>query len=359
MIARGVVCADKKDILSMTREEIAAEFAALGLPKYRAGQVYRRLHRFEKGGFEVFSELPLELRERLDRLYEIPSIEIVSKRESGDGTVKYLFKFGDGATAEAVRMDYDHGRTLCISTEVGCPMGCAFCASGIGGLVRRLNASEMLLQVAEAAREGQKRIDGVVMMGTGEPLDNFEASVEFIGLVGEKNGLCIGARHISLSTSGLCERISKLQEYGLGITLSVSLHAADNETRNRLMPVNKRCGVRRLVKTATEYQKATGRRVSYEYALIAGVNDRPEDAQRLIALLKGTGSHINLIRLNRVEERPFVPPPENHVRRFADALARGGLNVTLRRRLGADIEGACGQLRRKELKELKETKGNS
>ncbi len=337
----------KTDILSLLPAELEQSLTGMGLARFRAKQVFLRLHRYEWESFDDFTELPKAERARLAETYALPSIEIVRRQESAlDGTVKYLFRLGDGNCVESVLMKYKHGNTLCVSTQVGCKMRCAFCASGLDGFVRNLSAGEILMQAAAARRDSGERVDGIVMMGTGEPLDNFEASVDFILLAGEKNGLGIGQRHISLSTSGLVPKIRALAERKLAITLSVSLHATRDEARSALMPVNRRYPIAELVQAATEYQRVTGRRVSYEYAVMAGVNDSEREAGELAALLRGTGAHLNLIRLNEVKETRFRASAEQRLRQFVAALEARGLHVTVRRRLGADIDGACGQLRR-------------
>lgn len=337
----------KKDILSLRAPELEAELTALGLPKFRAKQVFLRLHRYEWQNFDDFTELPKDLRTKLDATYALPCAEIVRRQESAiDGTVKYLFRLRDGHCVESVLMKYKHGNTLCVSTQVGCKMACAFCASGLDGFVRHLTAGEMLMEIASARRDSGERVDGIVMMGTGEPLDNFAASVDFILLAGEKDGFSIGQRHISLSTSGLVPKIYDLAKLDLGITLSVSLHATRDAVRNDLMPVNRRYPIAELVKAATDYQKTTGRRVSYEYAVMAGVNDSSREADELAQLLRGTGAHLNLIRLNEVKETKFKASAEQRLQQFVKMLETRGLHVTVRRRLGADIDGACGQLRR-------------
>lgn len=334
---------NKTDILSMTAGELSELLASEGEKSFRAAQIYSRLHEKKTFSFDGMTELPAALRARLAGRFGVPGLKIVTKQTSADGTVKYLFETDDGNRIEAVLMEYIHGTTLCISTQAGCRMGCAFCASGLNGLARNLNPSEMLMEIFRAEEDSGRRVDGIVMMGTGEPLDNFDASVAFIGLTD------IGKRHISLSTSGLCDRIRELQKYSLEITLSISLHAPTDEIRSRLMPVNRKWPVRELVETASAYQSATGRRVSYEYAMIDGVNDSPAEAEALIRLLSGRGSHLNLIRLNRIPESPFAPTPETRLAAFKKKLEAGGLNVTVRRRLGADIDGACGQLRRRNI----------
>lgn len=335
----------KTDIASLRPEELSAEIAGLGQPKYRALQIYSGIR--SGRAIEELTNVPLALRNSLAERFAVPAVSVAKKQISSDGTEKYLFSLGDGSFVEGVFMRYNHGNTLCISTQVGCRMGCAFCASGLDGLLRGLNPSEMLGEIAAAQRETGERVDGVVMMGTGEPLDNFEASLEFIRAVSSPESFNIGQRHISLSTSGIVPKINALAEEKLGITLSVSLHAPFDEMRSRLMPVNRRWGIGELIPAVTAYQQKTGRRVSYEYAMISGLNDTPECAHRLVSLLSGTQAHINLIRLNEIAESPFHPSTKENLDRFMGILEHGHINATLRRRLGRDIDGACGQLRRR------------
>lgn len=337
----------KTDILSLTEAELEQELTALGLQKFRAKQVFLRLHRYRWHGFSDFTELPAAARESLAAHFALPEAEIIRRQQSAlDGTVKYLFRLADGNCVESVLMKYHHGNTLCVSTQVGCKMHCAFCASGLDGFVRHLTAGEILMEVAAATLDSGERVDGIVMMGTGEPLDNYDNSLAFIELVGLPDGFSIGQRHISLSTSGLVPKIYELAKLGLGITLSISLHATRDEVRSELMPVNRQYPIDHLVRAATEYQKITGRRVSYEYAVMAGVNDSDREADDLARLLRGTGAHLNLIRLNEVRETRFRASAEQRLKHFVAELERRGLHVTVRRRLGADIDGACGQLRR-------------
>lgn len=352
----------KLDLLSMRPDELERTLTEMGFARFRAKQVFLRLHRYAWHSLDDFTELPKAERSRLAETCTLPSIEVVRRQQSAlDGTVKYLFRMADGHCVESVLMKYKHGNTLCVSTQVGCKMHCAFCASGLDGFVRNLTAGEILMEVAAATHDSGERVDGIVMMGTGEPLDNFAASVDFILLAGEKEGFSIGQRHISLSTSGLVPQIKQLAELHLGITLSVSLHATRDEARSALMPVNRRYPIAELVQAATAYQKETGRRVSYEYAVMAGINDSPREVQELASLLRGTGAHLNLIRLNEVRETRFRASAEERLRHFVMELEARGLHVTVRRRLGADIDGACGQLRRSVSKEkdAKENDSNS
>lgn len=339
----------KTDILSLTEAELGELLSDLKLPGFRISQIRRGI----LAGRDIsgLTDLPLSLRTELGSRFAVPKVSVASKQVSSDGTEKYLFELGDKSFVEGVFMRYKHGNTLCISTQVGCRMGCAFCASGLDGLLRGLNPSEMLLEIAAAQKETGQRVDGIVMMGTGEPLDNYEASVSFIRTVSSPESFNIGQRHISLSTSGLVPKIESLAKEGLGITLSVSLHAPFDDIRTRLMPVNKRWQVKELIDAATAYQKTTGRRVSYEYAMISGLNDTPACARELGRLLRGRDAHVNLIRLNEIAESPFHPSTPEALSAFTELLEKAHVNTTLRRRLGKDIDGACGQLRRRRAPE--------
>ena len=293
--------------------------------------------------------IPLSLREKLKEECFIANVEIVKKLVSKiDGTVKYLYKLYDGEYIETVLMKYEHGYTVCVSTQVGCRMGCKFCASGLNGLKRNLLASEILAQIITASKDNKLRVSNVVMMGIGEPLDNFENTKRFLNLVGDKNGLGIGFRHISLSTSGVVSGIERLADLNLPITLSISLHAPSDEIRNQIMPVNKKWNIEQLLDACKKYQKATTRRISFEYALIEGVNDTKECAQLLAKRLSGIMCHVNLIPANPVKENSFKKPDMVAIRRFQGFLEANGVNATIRRTLGADINASCGQLRNKE-----------
>jgi len=347
---------NKTDIKSMTVPELEEMLKAMGQPKFRAKQLFSWL---QKGveSFDDMTNIPKSLRDDLKESCYIATVKIVKRYESSiDGTVKYVFELYDGEYIESVFMKYEHGYTVCISTQVGCRMGCSFCASGIGGLVRHLTASEMLSQIMMASKDNGVRISNVVMMGMGEPLDNFHNSVRFLELVSSEEGLGIGMRHISLSTSGVVSGIEKLKEYNLPITLSISLHAPDDTIRSSMMPVNKKWNIDALLKACKDYQKITTRRISFEYALIEGVNDTKECAQKLAEILKGIMCHVNLIPANPVKENSFKKPDKNRILAFKDRLESLGVNTTVRRTLGADIDASCGQLRRK-LK-TKEGEGN-
>ena len=337
------------DLKSMTLEEMEALLKSKGQPSFRAGQVFSWLH---KGAvsFDEMTNLPKALRETLAAECYITHPTVERKQVSAqDGTIKYLWKLADGNCIETVLMRYQHGNTVCISCQVGCRMGCAFCASTLGGKIRDLTPAEMLDQVLFTQLDSGAEISNIVLMGIGEPLDNFDTVMRFLKLVNHPKGMNIGMRHISLSTCGLVEKIDKLAEHGLQLTLSVSLHAPDDETRNKIMPVNRSVGVKKLMDTCRRYFETTGRRISYEYAMIDGVNDSDAQADLLASLLKGTPGHVNLIPLNHVEESPLKP--SRRVAAFQKRLESHGVTVTVRRRLGGDIDASCGQLRRKAMKE--------
>ena len=342
---------EKTDILSMLPEELEEFFLSIGQPKYRAKQVFSQLARGVAPS--EMTNLPKTLREELASLveYRLPVVE--KKLVSAiDGTVKYLFRLLDGACIESVLMRYEHGNTLCISSQVGCRMGCRFCASTIGGKVRDLLPSELLGQVIAAEKDDKNRISNIVMRGIGEPLDNFDNVIRFLKLVNHKDGLCIGYRHISLSTCGLPDRIRELAEVNLPITLSISLHAPNDEKRSAIMPINRRYPLAQLFAACRAYYATTGRRISFEYTLIAGKNDTREDAVALADCLgrafadTGAPLHVNLIRVNEVEGTGFTRGSRESVEAFAAILERRGIVATVRRRLGADVNAACGQLRR-------------
>ena len=335
------------DIKSMTKEEIGAWLKELGEPSFRAGQVFTWLHR-GAGSFDEMTDLPKKLRESLAAKARITRPAVERKQCSAlDGTIKYLWRLGDGNCIETVLMRYHHGNTVCISSQVGCRMGCAFCASTLGGKVRDLTPSEMLDQVLFTQLDSGAPISNIVLMGIGEPLDNFDTVLRFLALVNHPDGLNIGMRHISLSTCGLTDKIDKLAEHQLQLTLSVSLHAPDDETRSRIMPVNRAVGVEKLLAACRRYFERTGRRISYEYAMIDGVNDHDWQADLLAERLKGLPSHVNLIPLNEVKESPLKP--SRRVAAFQKRLVGHGITVTVRRKLGGDIDASCGQLRRKAM----------
>ena len=337
------------DIKSMTQRELTDWLKERGEPAFRAKQLFLWLHR-GAASFDEMTNLSKSLREKLAGECHITCPEVARKQVSAlDGTVKYLWRLQDGNCIETVLMRYHHGNTVCISSQVGCRMGCAFCASTLGGKVRDLTPSEMLDQVLFTQLDSGLPISNIVLMGIGEPLDNFDTVLRFLELVNHPDGLNIGMRHISLSTCGLVDKIDKLAQHRLQLTLSVSLHAPDDETRSRIMPVNRGIGVERLFAACRRYFEVTGRRISYEYAMIDGVNDSDRQADLLAAHLKGTPGHVNLIPLNEVKESPLRP--SRRVAEFQKRLERQGVTVTVRRRLGGDIDASCGQLRRKAMRE--------
>ncbi len=334
----------------MLPAQLAAALKDLGEPAYRAKQVFKWLSA-PVGGFDEMTNLPRALREKLKESFTLYAPTVEQKRVSAlDGTVKYLWRLRDGGHVESVVMRYEYGNTVCVSSEVGCPMGCAFCASTIGGKVRNLAASEILDQVIYSQADSGLKISNIVLMGIGEPLDNFDNVVRFLRLVNDPDGMNIGMRHISLSTCGIVEKIDKLARLGLQLTLSVSLHAPDDETRSKIMPVNRACGVDPLLSACGRYFERTGRRISFEYAMIRDVNDTPRHARLLAEKLAGTGAHVNLIPLNEVPESGLRPSTPEAMRSFIGILERNNINVTVRRRLGPDIEASCGQLRREREK---------
>lgn len=337
----------KQDIKSMTLAQMQTAFEALGEPKFRAKQVFTWLHRGAVR-FDEMTNLPKPLREQLDALYEISAPVALRKQVSRlDGTIKYLWRLRDGNCVESVVMQYHHGNTVCISSEVGCPMGCKFCASTIGGLVRRLEPSELLDQVLFSQLDSGLELSNIVLMGIGEPLDNFDNVIRFLELVNSPDGMNIGMRHISLSTCGLVDKIERLAERNLQLTLSVSLHSPDDESRSSIMPVNRRWPVDTLLAACRDYFAKTGRRISFEYTMIDGVSDSPEQAELLSRKLAGMGAHVNMIPLNNVTESGLRPSSAQAIHRFQSILASHGIPATLRRTLGSDIDASCGQLRRK------------
>lgn len=335
------------DIKSMTLQELKESFAQSGLQQYHALQVYRWLSR-GVASFDDMSDLPKQLREKLAEKNYIVCADIARKYCSKlDDTVKYVFRMNDGQLVESVLMHYKHGRTVCISSQVGCKMACTFCATGKSGYARNLTASEILSQVQAAQADAGVRISNIVLMGMGEPLDNYQNVLRFLDLVSSEEGMNVGMRHISLSTCGIVDKIYDLAEKDYQLTLSISIHAPNDEIRSRLMPVNSRWNVEDLLKACRFYLKRTGRRISFEYAMIGGVNDSRECAAELAKRLKGMLCHVNLIPVNSVEGSPFRKSTPEQTQQFLHTLAAGGVTATVRRTLGADIDASCGQLRRR------------
>ena len=338
-------------IKSMTLPEMGEVLKGWNQPAFRAKQVFTWLHK-GVGSYQEMTNLPQSLRQQLEESYPLYRPQVVRKQQSQkDGTIKYLWRLSDGNCVETVLMRYHYGNTVCISTEVGCAMGCAFCASTLGGLVRRLEPHEMLDQVLFTQIDSGLPVSHIVLMGIGEPLDNFDNVLRFLELVNSPEGMNISMRHISLSTCGLVPKIDKLAEHKLQLTLSVSLHAPTNEIRGAIMPVNKAYPVEELLAACRRYYEATGRRISFEYAMIQGVNDTEAAAKQLLLDLKGLPAHVNLIPLNHVEESPLKPSTRQAVQRFQQILEDGGVPATVRRTLGGDIDASCGQLRRKYTKQ--------
>lgn len=332
----------KVDILSLTFEELSEKILEMGEKKFRAKQIFDWLHIKKVADFEQMSNLSAQFRGELSEKFCVKQLKIKKRLVSGiDNTVKYLYGLSDGEAVESVLMDYKHGAALCVSTQVGCKMGCKFCASTLAGWVRNLEPSEMLGQMYESERDSGKTLDSVVLMGIGEPLDNFDNVMKFLKILDESG---FSLRRVSLSTCGVVDRIYELAKLKLGVTLSVSLHAATDEKRSEIMPINKKYPLKTLMKACDDYFAATGRRISFEYSLIEGVNDDESSAKELISLLGGKNCHINLIPINEVRERGFRKSP--YVERFQRLLTNAGMNATVRRTLGADINAACGQLRR-------------
>ena len=348
---------NKTDLLSLDKAELITFFEEIGEPKYRAAQLFTQMH---KGVLlDEITNISKATKEKISEraFYSLPKIEkkLVSAL---DGTVKYLFSLDDGNCIESVVMRYEHGTTICISSQVGCRMGCRFCASTIDGKVRDLLPSELLGQIISAQRDLPERISGVVMMGIGEPLDNYTNVIKFLRLVGDSDGLNIGYRHISLSTCGIVPKILDLAKENLPITLSISLHASNDEKRSEIMPINRKYSVGQLLDACKQYFSATGRRISFEYTLISGKNDTIEDAEELAAILNSRlrsksdtmPIHVNLIPVNEVEERDFVRSGKKAITAFASTLEKRGIRATVRRKLGSDINASCGQLRRNSMK---------
>jgi 23S rRNA (adenine2503-C2)-methyltransferase len=339
---------NKIDCKSMNLEELTGLFAEWGEKPFRAKQVYQWLHEKQAEHFDEMTNLSKALREQLAERCSITVLRQVQVQISKlDGTRKYLFALSDGNVIESVLMRYKHGNSVCISSQVGCRMGCVFCASTIDGLVRGLTPAEMLDQIYRIGKDIGERISNVVVMGTGEPLDNFSNLLKFIELLTDENGLNISQRNVTVSTCGIVPRMRELADKKLSITLALSLHASSQEKRLELMPVARSYEIHEVVEACRYYFAQTGRRVTFEYSLVGGVNDTAEDAKELAALIRGMNCHVNLIPVNPVKERDFVQPDDGAVTAFRDRLEKNGITATVRRRMGRDIDGACGQLRRK------------
>ena len=337
-----------RDIKSLTLEELKEEMEGMGEKPFRAKQLYQWMHVKLARSFDEMTNLPFSLREKCSEKYEYTSLKEVTVQTSAiDGTRKYLFELNDGKLVESVWMKYKHGNSVCISSQVGCRMGCSFCASTIDGLERSLKPSEMLDQIYAITLLTGERVSNVVVMGTGEPLDNYDNLLRFIQLLTDENGLHISQRNITVSTCGLVPGMRRLADEQLQITLALSLHASTDEKRKKMMPIANKYSIGELIETCAYYFEKTGRRITFEYSLVNGVNDGQEDAGELIALIKNLNCHVNLIPVNPIKERDFVQPGAPKIAAFKNKLEKNGINVTIRREMGRDIDGACGQLRRR------------
>ncbi len=339
-----------KKIKDYPLEELKEELKSLGEKPFRAEQIYRWLYEEKVKSFDEMTNLSLSLREKLKQEYTMSNFNIIQKQESADGTKKYLFDVLDGNAIETVLMEYHHGKTICVSSQIGCKMGCKFCASTGIAFVRSLSAGEIVEQILAVEQDTGSRISNIVFMGIGEPLDNYDNVIKAIHILNHPKGLNIGARHISISTSGLVPKIYDLAKEKIPCTLSISLHATSNEKRSNMMPVNNVYPIEELIKACKDYIASTNRRISFEYALAKDNNDNLEDAKELVKLLKGMLCHVNLIPINKIEDGKFTKSTNENIMKFRDYLNDHGIVATIRRELGSDIDAACGQLRRKSLK---------
>lgn len=342
-----------KNIKDYNLEELKEELKSIGEKPFRAEQIFKWLYQDKVKSFDDMTNLSLELREKLKENYTICNFKILKKQESSDGTKKYLFDVLDGNAIETVLMSYHHGYSICVSSQIGCKMGCKFCASTGIKFVRSLTSGEIVEQILAVEQDENIRISNIVFMGIGEPLDNFDNVINAVKIINNPKGLNIGARHISISTSGLVPMIYKLAEQNTQCTLSISLHATTNEKRSSMMPVNNAYNIEDLIQACKDYIKVTNRRISFEYALAKDNNDNLEDAKRLVKLLKGMLCHVNLIPINKIENGEYTKSSNENIIKFRDYLNDHGIVATIRRELGSDIDAACGQLRRKNLKEEK------
>lgn len=341
---------EKKDIASYSFEELQEEMLAIGEKGFRSRQIYSWIHEKLVDDFEEMTKLPKTLRQKLESAYEIRRVEMEKRQISKiDGTNKFLFCLKDGNMVESVLMKYKHGNSVCISSQVGCRMGCRFCASTLDGLERNLTPSEMLRQVYQIQKITGERVSNIVIMGTGEPLDNYDNFLKFIHMVSDEHGLNISQRNITASTCGIVPNIRRLAEEKLQITLALSLHGSNQEKRRSLMPVANKYELHEVLEACDYYFEKTGRRITFEYSLVHGVNDTPEDAKELMGILKDRNCHLNLIPVNPIKERNYEKPDKKSAENFKNKLEKNGINVTIRREMGSDIDGACGQLRRKTM----------
>ena len=343
-----------KDLKSLILEQLTEELLSIGEKKFRAKQVYSWIHEKLVDSFDEMTNLSKDLREKLKENYTLNSLDAVAVQTSKiDGTQKYLFRLQDGHVVESVLMRYHHGNSVCISSQVGCLMGCRFCASTIGGKVRDLAPSEMLGQIYKIQKLSQERVHNVVVMGTGEPLDNYENLVQFIKMLTDENGLNISQRNLTVSTCGIVPKIRQLAEEKFQMTLALSLHATTQEKRKQLMPIANKYDLKEVLDACHYYYEQTGRRITFEYSLVGGVNDTKQDAEELTKLIGKFPCHVNLIPVNPIKERDFVQPNKQECQAFRNKLEKNGINVTIRREMGRDIDGACGQLRKSYLDQEK------
>lgn len=343
---------DKRDLKSMNFEQVKAVMEELGEKAFRAKQIYEWMHTKLIDSFDEMTNLSKALRDKLSENFELTSLRVVDKRESAkDGTCKFLFELSDNRVIESVLMKYKHGNSVCISSQVGCRMGCRFCASTLGGLERNLTPAEMLDQIYKIQKMSGERVSNVVLMGTGEPLDNYDNVLQFIQLLTDENGLNISQRNITVSTCGLVNRISDLANEELQITLAISLHAPNDKIRKEIMPIANKYTINEIIDAVTFYYNKTGRRISFEYSLVEGVNDSEENAKELIHVVRGLNCHVNLIPVNPIKERDFKQTQMQFVQNFKNILEKNRINVTIRREMGSDIDAACGQLRKSYMDE--------
>ncbi len=344
----------KKDLKSFNLEQLTEELLSIGEKKFRAKQIYSWIHEKLVDSFDEMTNLSKDLREKLKENYTLNSMEAVAVQTSKiDGTQKYLFRLHDGHVVESVLMKYHHGNSVCISSQVGCLMGCRFCASTIGGKVRDLSASEMLGQIYKIQKLSEERVHNVVVMGTGEPLDNYDNLVQFIKMLTDENGLNISQRNLTVSTCGIVPKIRQLADEKFQMTLALSLHATTQEKRKQLMPIANKYDLKEVLDACHYYYEQTGRRITFEYSLVGGVNDTKQDAEELTRLIGKFPCHVNLIPVNPIKERDFVQPNKQECQAFRNKLEKNGINVTIRREMGRDIDGACGQLRKSYLDQEK------
>ncbi|HAB59258.1 MAG TPA: 23S rRNA (adenine(2503)-C(2))-methyltransferase RlmN [Lachnospiraceae bacterium] len=343
---------DKRDLKSMNFEQVKVMMEELGEKAFRAKQIYEWMHTKLVDSFDEMTNLSKALRDKLSENFELTSLNVVDKRESAkDGTCKFLFELSDNRVIESVLMKYKHGNSVCISSQVGCRMGCRFCASTLGGLERNLTPAEMLDQIYKIQKMSGERVSNVVLMGTGEPLDNYDNVLQFIQLLTDENGLNISQRNITVSTCGLVNRIRDLANEELQITLAISLHAPNDKIRKEIMPIANKYTINEIIDAVTFYYNKTGRRISFEYSLVEGVNDSEENAKELIHVVRGLNCHVNLIPVNPIKERDFKQTQMQFVQNFKNILEKNRINVTIRREMGSDIDAACGQLRKSYMDE--------